>query len=156
MADKQPFQSPPPVAPRRADADLQPFDPAEGSGQRFSPGQRSAEDARAKLAAARIRADEEHKRAQADIRAQQRALAETELAEQRKVAMRSVDEQEQVFAEQSKRMPSGGMMIHPAWLEMEAARSRAVADALQQDETVPGGIYSVDGRLVDADGRALD
>ena len=43
--------------------------------------------------------------------------------------------------------------------DVEAAARRALAEreiaALQSDETVPGGAYLVDGRLVDAHGRPL-
>ncbi len=142
--------------PRRRDADLMPFEPAEGSGQRLGASERASAEARAELEAARADADKTHQDAQARIRAKQRELAEAELRKQRDEAMATVDQQAEQYEAMAKRMPGGGMVFHPAMLELEAARVRAVADALQQDETVPGGCYIVDGKLVDADGRPLE
>jgi hypothetical protein len=141
-------------APRRASDELLPLDPGEGQGQRLSDAERMTQDARAELEAARAAADQAHRDAQMNIRAKQRELAQAELDKQRAEAMSVVEEQDR--QNEAKFQKFSGAQLHPAYLEMEGARVRAMADALQQDETVPGGCYIVDGRKVDADGNPLE
>lgn len=142
--------------PPRPDDTLRPFDPPEGQGQTLSPTERGSNEARARLAQARLESEQNYNQVQQEIRNEERRIAEEELGKARKAAMDALEETDAAYAEQMRRVPGGGSAVHPQWLELEGARVRALADALQQDETVPGGIYIVDGRKVDANGRALE
>lgn len=156
MPDKPVQQPPAAEAPRRASDELLPLNPGEGQGQRLSDADRSVMESRSELEAAKAKADEDYRKAQMEIRGRQRQLAEGELSKQREAAMEAVDEQSRQNDAIFQKFPGTAQMVHPAYLEMEAARNRAVADALQSDETVPGGIYRVDGKLVDCDGNPLE
>lgn len=143
-------------APEPSYTDLLPLDPPEGSGQNLSRAQRLGHTNREQLEEARKEADRIHREAQLNIRRASIELAEDDLRAQREEAMAEVDDNDRSSRSIFERFPGGAQVVHPQWLEMEAARVRAVAGALQQDETVPGGVYIVDGKRVDADGNPLE
>lgn len=138
----------------RPDAELLPFDPQEGSGQRLSDLERTQLQSDAELEDARRKADEDYRRAQSELNARRRDVHGQQLDRERQEALKSIEEQEKALRE--RQQASGAMFIDQGLIEAQGALSRARAAALKQDETVPGGHYIVAGRHVDADGNWLD
>lgn len=138
----------------RPDAELLPYDPEEGSGQRLSELERAELGSDAELEDARRKADEDYRRAQAQLNERRRNAHAEQLDRERKDALSVIEEQEQALRQ--RQQASGAMFIDQGLIEAQGALARARAAALKQDETVPGGLYIVNGRRVDADGNWLD
>jgi hypothetical protein len=138
----------------RPGADLLPLEIGEGKAQSLSAGEKARLTSDADLAEARRNADAEYVRATADIRARHREAVGAQIDEQRDAARKELGAQREAIRANNPQI-GGVMVLNPAALELEGALIRAEAEALNLDETVPGGVYIVAGQLVDAHGTVL-
>lgn len=136
-----------------ATEELRPFDPPEGSGQNLPGHELSAAQAAQKLRELREQNEKKAKKTEIELMHQVREDHANAQRERREKAVAGVRSSRDEIAETRESFRS--IPMDAASLALEAAFNAQLAEALEQDETVPGGAYIVEGRLMDANGRDL-
>jgi hypothetical protein len=142
-----------PTPPTAPDADLRPLDPEEGSGQNLDSVQMARAQMEQRLAAVREETKQRQQTAEFEAMKGLRKAHARQQADRRDKAVAEVEGRRTALIEQRSSLQQ--LAADPASLAIEAALSAQLAEALQQDETIPGGAYVVDGNLCDANGRIM-